>query len=237
MSNITDSGGTSRRQFLTTLAVGAGAVGAASLPFGFASEASAEAPRMVPHVAPDNPDALFANLNGTHRAVFDVFEPHGAFPFIGPRVFLLTNAATGTPAKDVNVVVVLRHDAVPFALNSDLWAKYKLGEMMKIDDPAMKAPATRNIFSKPGPTDFVVPPFGRLAIGIEELQADGVMFVACDAALSVHSAMLAQHTNQDQKAVKQEFLASLVPGVHPVPSGVWALGRAQKHGCAYCFGY
>lgn len=233
MSNITDTGGTTRRRFLTSLAVGAGAVGVASLPLGFAREANAEAPVM----APDDPDALFNAINGKRRAVFDVMEPHGSFPFIGPRVFLLTNAATGTPSKDVSIVVVLRHEAVPFALNSDLWAKYKLGQALKFDDPATNAPATRNVFSKPGPTDFVVPPFGRLAIGIEELQGDGVMFVACDAALSVFSAAVAAQTNQDQKAVKQEFLASLVPGVHPVPSGVWALGRAQQHGCAYCFGY
>jgi intracellular sulfur oxidation DsrE/DsrF family protein len=35
--------------------------------------------------------------------------------------------------------------------------------------------------------------------------------------------------------VKKEWLASLLPGVHVVPSGVWAIGRAQEHGCAYCF--
>jgi len=26
-----------------------------------------------------------------------------------------------------------------------------------------------------------------------------------------------------------------LPGIQPVPSGVWAIGRAQEHGCAYCF--
>lgn len=234
MSNTSDSGGTSRRRFLGSLAAGAGALGVAStLPLGLPRAALAEAPSATP----TSPDALFSGIKGKHRAVFDIFEAHGLFPFVGPRAFLLTNAATGTPPKDISVVVVLRHEAVPFALADNLWAKYRLGEALKVDDPDTKAPATRNIFSHPGPNDFMMPGFGRMALGINELQADGVMFVVCDAALTGMSADIAQHTNQDPKAVKAEFLASLLPGVHDVPSGVWALGRAQEHGCAYCFGY
>jgi intracellular sulfur oxidation DsrE/DsrF family protein len=34
--------------------------------------------------------------------------------------------------------------------------------------------------------------------------------------------------------VKQEWLQGLLPGIQPVPSGVWAIGRAHEHGCAYC---
>lgn len=231
---MSDNGGTSRRRFLGSLAVGAGAVSVAtSLPFGLPRAAQAE----ELDVAPGSPDALFSGIKGKHRAVFDIFEAHGIFPFLGPRAFILTNAATGTPPSELSVVVVLRHEAVPFALGSNLWAKYKFGEALKVDDPHTKAPAVRNIFWHPGPTDFMMPGFGHMALGINELQADGVMFVACDAALTGMSADIAQHTNQDAKAVKAEFLASLLPGVHDVPSGVWALGRAQEHGCAYCFGY
>lgn len=234
MSRSLDNGGTNRRRFLGSLVAGAGAVSVASaLPFGIRSVAVAEPDA----VAPTSPDALFSNIKGKHRAVFDIFEAHGIFPFLGPRAFILTNAATGTPAKDLSVVVVLRHEAVPFALSNALWAKYKFGDALKVNDPATNAPATRNIFWQPGPNDFMMPGFGRMALGINELEADGVMFVACDAALTGMSADIAQHTNQDPKAVKQEFLANLLPGVHDVPSGVWALGRAQEHGCAYCFGY
>jgi hypothetical protein len=63
--------------------------------------------------------------------VFDATQPHGVFPFAWPRVFLLTNAATGTPEKDNSVVVVLRHDAIPYAFEERLWAKYKFGEVFK----------------------------------------------------------------------------------------------------------
>lgn len=233
MSSDLNSRGTSRRRFLGALAAGAGAAGVATLPFQFPASAGAE----TPSTSPDDPDSWFTGIKGKHRAVFDVFEPHDTFPFIGPRVFLMTNAATGTPVKDSSVVVILRHEAVPLALGSSLWEKYKFGEATKITDPATKAPATRNIFWQPKPGDFVFPVFGNVPIGINELQADGVMFFACDAALTVLSGVVAQQTNQDDKAVKQEFLAGVLPGVRVVPSGVWALGRAQEHGCAYCFAY
>jgi hypothetical protein len=52
-------------------------------------------------------------------------------PFAWPKIFLLTNAATGTPEKDNTAVVVLRHDAIPYAFNDAMWKKYKFSEMFK----------------------------------------------------------------------------------------------------------
>jgi len=67
------------------------------------------------------------------------------------------------------------------------------------------------------------------------LQDSGVMFCVCDAAMTVYSAALAQGMNADAGEVKKEWLAALLPGIQVVPSGVWAVGRAQEHGCTYCF--
>jgi intracellular sulfur oxidation DsrE/DsrF family protein len=53
--------------------------------------------------------------------------------------------------------------------------------------------------------------------------------------MTVFSAVVAGQINQDAATVKKEWLAGLLPGVQPVPSGVWAVGRAQEHGCSYCF--
>jgi intracellular sulfur oxidation DsrE/DsrF family protein len=41
--------------------------------------------------------------------------------------------------------------------------------------------------------------------------------------------------NLDAAEVRKEWMAGLLPGIQVVPSGVWAVGRAQEHGCAYCF--
>lgn len=167
--------------------------------------------------------------------VFDVTQPHEIMPFAWPKIFLVTNGMTGSPENDCGVVVVLRHDAIPYSMGNQLWEKYKFGEMFKIDDGATKAPATSNPFWQPKPGTYTVPGIGAVQIGINELQANGVMFCACNMALTVYSAVVAQQTNQDAAAVLKEWQAGLLPGVQLVPSGVWAVGRAQEHGCSYCF--
>ena len=147
----------------------------------------------------------------------------------------MTNAATGTPENECGVVVILRHDAIGYAMQDSLWAKYKFGEVFKADDPLTKKPAVRNPFAQPKPGDYKVPGVGVVQIGINELQASGVMFCVCDAALTVYSAALADGMKMDGAAVKKEWLSGLLPGIQVVPSGVWAVGRAQEHKCAYCF--
>jgi intracellular sulfur oxidation DsrE/DsrF family protein len=120
-------------------------------------------------------------------------------------------------------------------LNNDLWAKYKFGEMFKINDAANKGPAIANPFWQPAEGTYKVPGVGPIKIGINELQADGVLFGVCDVALTVFSASAASGLNGDASAVKKEWLAGLLPGVQVMPSGIWAVGRAQEHGCSYCF--
>jgi hypothetical protein len=222
---------THRRGFLGTIAAGAAAMGLATLaaPLALTAETTYDSAPL------DDSDAWFNKVKGKHRIVFDATGPHEIFPFAWPRVFLVTNEKTGTPEKDNAVVVVLRHSAIPYAMGDSLWAKYKFGEVFKIDDPVTKAPSVRNAFWKPGPDDFKLPGLGSVPIGINQLQDSGVMFCACNMALTVYSAALAQGMNLDASAVYKEFLAGVLPGIQVVPSGVWAVGRAQEHGCGYCF--
>ena len=183
----------------------------------------------------DNADAWFDKVKGKHRAVFDCTRPHEVFPFAWPRVFLMTNGATGTPETDCGVVVVLRHDAIPYAFDHRLWEAYPFGDVFKAPDPATGAPAKRNPFWQPKPGDFTFPGIGPVAIGINELQASGVLFCVCNAAIGVYSAAIAANMKKDVAEVRKDWMAGLLPGVQVVPSGVWAVGRAQEKGCAYCF--
>ena len=228
-----------RRSFLTSIAAGAAALGMASLiqPLRLNATPIASPQNATPGAGPlpGDADAWFSKIKGKHRIVFDVPRPHEIFPFAWSKVFLLTNAATGTPEKDNSVVVVLRHDAIPYAMEDRLWEKYKFGETFKIDDPKTKAPAIRNPFWKPQPGDYKVPGIGNVDIGIDQLQDNGVMFCVCDMAMTVYSAVAAQGMNQDPAEVKKDWLSGLLPGVQAMPSGVWAVGRAQEHGCTYCF--
>jgi intracellular sulfur oxidation DsrE/DsrF family protein len=216
-----------RREFLGTLATSAAALGLSSL-----ATLQAEASPEIMKMAADA-DAWFEKIKGKHRVVFDVPQPHEVFPFAWPRVFMVTNVATGTPENEQGVVVVLRHSAIPYAMDSNLWEKYKFGEVFKIDDPKTKAPSIRNMFWKPAEGDYKIPGVGPVKIGINELMESGVMFCVCDMAMTVYSNALAQ--GGDPANVKKDFLAGLLPGVQPVPSGVWALGRAQEKKCAYIF--
>jgi intracellular sulfur oxidation DsrE/DsrF family protein len=71
--------------------------------------------------------------------------------------------------------------------------------------------------------------------GIKALQARGVMLCVCDMALTVNSVMTAKAMNANADDIKKEWVSGLLPGIQIVPSGVWAVGRAQEKGCAYCF--
>ncbi|HEU0065447.1 MAG TPA: twin-arginine translocation signal domain-containing protein [Flavisolibacter sp.] len=220
-----------RRKFLGNLATGAVAMGIGSLAAPLQSIANSN--ERISNA--DDPDEWFKKIKGKHRIVFDVTGPNETMPFAWPRVFLMTNELTGTLGKDSNVVVILRHNAIPYAMEDRLWAKYKFGDVFKIQDGTTKASAVRNPFWKPKAGDFQFPGIGQVAIGINELQESGVMFCACNMALTVYSAAIAQGMGLNADDVKKDFMSGILPGVQVVPSGVWAVGRAQEHGCAYCF--
>lgn len=219
-----------RRQFLGNLAAGAAAMGMMSIPSSIKA-----APSLLQKSDLSDADKWFEQIKGKHRIVFDSTEPNEVLPFAWPRVFLLTNQATGTPEKENSVVVVLRHASIPFAMQSNLWTKYNFGEVFKVTDTRTKKTATTNPFWQPKKGDYKVPGIGAVEIGINELQESGVMFCVCNAALTVYSAAVADQMKLNAADVLKEWTAGVLPGIQIVPSGVWALGRAQEHKCAYCF--
>lgn len=223
----------SRRHFLGALATGAATLGFTSLaPLSVHAKTISES---IPNPTEDDPEAFLKGLHGKHKMVFDATEPHDIFPFAWPRVFLMTNEMTGASPKETNAIVVLRHAAIPFAMKDNLWTKYNFAEVFHVTDPKTKEHAVRNAFWQPKMGDFKVPGIGPVAIGINELQESGVRFVVCNMALTVYSAAVADKMKMSPEEVKQEWTAGLLPGIQPVPSGVWALGRAQEKGFGYCF--
>jgi intracellular sulfur oxidation DsrE/DsrF family protein len=227
-----DKNQTSRRGFLGSVATGAAAMGIATLSGPLQQLHAAPPASHIPN--PDDPEQLFKNLNGKHRIVFDVTSPVWMMPFAWPRVFLLTNMATGTPEKENSVVVILRHDAIPYAFEDRLWTKYKFADLFGVKNQTGQ-PVTSNVFWKPAKGTYNIPGFGVVDIGINELQDSGVKFVVCNAAMTVFSAIYAMQNKMDAAEVKKDWEAGLLPGITVVPSGVWAVGRAQENKCAYCY--
>ena len=213
----------SRRAFVGTLTASAATLLAGISSNSFANPAD---PLLV-----NDADAWFKKVKGKHRIIYDAPEPHDGFPIIWTWVYYVTNNQTGSNDNDMTGMVVLRHNAIPLAMQDHVWEKYKLGEVFKINDNNKKAPALRNPYYDPQGADFPVPTIE----GIKKLQSRGALFCVCDMALTVYSGMVAQSINKKPEEVKADWVSALLPGVQVVPSGVWAIGRAQEHGCAYCY--
>src|SRR5690349_5358776 len=141
--------------------------------------------------APDRPSTEFTrwldSISGIHRQVYDMPELNGGFGLIWSWAFFTTGAqAYSVPESDLGVVIVLRHNALPLAFNDSAWARYKLGEVFKIEDPDTNAPALRNPFYlKPGAV-----PLPDAAL--QKLMARGVKVAACNLAISFYSGMVAK---------------------------------------------
>lgn len=239
---------THRRGFLGKLATGAAALGltalASPLQAAAQQEKGAAKPKPVQNAMPKvEADIWFDKVKGRHRVVYDSTKTNEVMQFAWPAVFLMTNDKTGTPPSDCGVVVVMRHEGIPYAFQDKMWEKYNFAEVFKAKDlgpaftaaDAATATKTRNPFFNAKHGDFQIPGIGTVDIGINDLMKSGVMFCVCNAAMTVYSAAIAGQMGLKADDVYNEWKANVIPGVQIVPSGVWAVGRAQEHKCAYIF--
>jgi hypothetical protein len=126
----------------------------------------------------------------------------------------------GTSDGQTRPVIVFRHLGTVMAFNDSLWERYAIGADRKVNDPATKAPATRNIYRA----------------DIEGLQKRGLIDLVCNVSLRDASSGFAKKTNRSAEDVRAEVVANLLPGMILVPSGIYALIRAQNAGCAFMQG-
>lgn len=116
-------------------------------------------------------------------------------------------------------------------LGDAVWEKFPVGEDTKMNDRD-GAPYRRNPFYRPRPGASAE----SAATKLESLQKRGVILLVCNIALNNRIRGLAERTKRDVAEVKKEVFANLVPGTAVMPSGVFALMRAQNAGCAYMRG-
>ncbi|HWA13017.1 MAG TPA: twin-arginine translocation signal domain-containing protein [Burkholderiales bacterium] len=214
---------TPRREFLGNLAAATAALGIGA--------SIAPAVQAAPSGERTAFEAWLDGIGGKHRQVYDAPAPNNGFALIWSHVFLMTGAqGYNVPESELGVVVVLRHSAIPIAFADAAWEKYALGEYFKINDPATRAPATRNPFANIRPGDLPLP-----EAALEKLVARGVRFGVCNAAIHHQSARVAKQAGLAHETVRNDWLAAVLPGVEVVPSGVLAVNGAQSKGCTYCF--
>jgi hypothetical protein len=135
----------------------------------------------------------------------------------------------GTSDSQTRAVVVFRRLGTPMALNDVLWDRYAIGEDLKITDPNTKGLAKRNVFWKPrdGATGW------EAQYALEPLQRRGLISLVCNVALSNLASRMARKLQRDPEVVKAEWRENLIPNAILVPSGIYALIRAQNAGCAF----
>ncbi len=163
-------------------------------------------------------------LKGRHRQVFDIYDINDGFPLGFANNFI-------APNESATAVLIFRHKGLPYALNSAMWAKYKVGETFKIIDPETKAPAVKNPWFEPKPGVL-----NNAEMALDRLIAKGTVIGACGVALRGQSRRLAPNAGVSADEALKEMTANLLPGTTVLPSGTWGVNRAQEAGCTYCAG-
>jgi len=179
---------------------------------------------------PDGSDEWFNQFKGKHKIAYDATDPYQGLPLAWSWVFMNTNNDTGTPDASLSTLVILRHEAICMGLENRLWEKYKFGETFKQDDPKTKAASTRNFYYNAQEGDLMIQDWS-----IEKLQKRGVKFAICNMAIFVYSMLKAKELGVEHETVRKDYISGILPDIKLVPSGVWAVGRAQEHGLNYCY--
>ena len=232
-----------RRDFLAQLAAaGLASAGLATCAPATAAGAAAGggAPAPVPGGRFD--DSWTAKVRAArHKAVFDAPEVQDGLGIFQAWLFRqgYREALGPAEAQAAVPVVVVRHAGTVLAMDDALWAKYKLGEIRKINDQVTNKPAERNPIARPrsdapkpeGDMARIVAENGQPTI--ETLIGQGAVVLACNLALNQMIGVIARRTDQKVEDVRAEVHAGLVPGVILQPSGVYAVLRAQEAGCVY----
>src|SRR6266576_3142231 len=177
-----------RRGFLGRLAATAAAGVAGLTPLRLEAQPSRHEP--ILGAADPSFETWLNRITGKHKMIFDAPEPNSGMPVVWPRVWLNGNNENyATKDADNSAVIVLRHSAIPIAMQDALWAKYKLGEVFGIKEG--DAPAMRNIFAK-------VLPLPLPGTGTEALLASGAQVGCCNVALTIYSGVVAVARSQEK---------------------------------------
>src|SRR3990172_1648836 len=191
-----------RRDFLGMIATGAAALGLGSVAAGSVNRAAAS---MKFQSGPDmGLEAWLANARGKHKQVFDAPSVNHGYPLAWARVYLTTNNTVGVPDSDCSAVVILRHDAIPLAMENRLWEKYKFGEMFEVYNPETKKPVAIHPFYQIAKG---VLPFDDMTV--DELQKRGVMFGVCDMALTFYSMQVGKKMKMEATNVKKDWVSGV----------------------------
>jgi hypothetical protein len=242
MSELPVNDSSTRRDFITGMTASAAGLMAVACASG-TSAAAAPAPLGVPSpvsyvestqgnysmLKPSVWDDSWTRRLGKYRTVFDVSELQEQGPGVYQVTAIMDNykEALGATDADLGFVLVIRHGAMALAVNDAMWEKYNLGvDWKRRDDDGNVIPADPNAPAAPMKRN----PLGRV---IGECQKRGVVLLGCNVAMNGFSNRTARRVGGDAKAIKAELFANIWPGMILLPTGLYAVTRAQDVGCGY----
>ncbi len=214
--------GTARRSFLTRLLRSAVTISATGL-------VARRLPGQSVHVVTS--DDWMSQLSGKHRTVFDVAAHRDGKPLTQAKNFLdAWQTAFHAAPSDVNLVVGVHGDAIPFVVDDAMWTAYPIGALYGVTDAGTGKDAVRNVFTERHAAD------ARLVAAeqsVEALQRRGVIFAVCNNTINGASQRLAAAHSGDADAIRSALRSHLLPGVRVVPAMVVALAQLQEHKLSY----
>jgi len=230
-----------RRAFLKQAGISAAALTAfpsltkadtgASAPVGALSLAEELAAAEVPQEAWDT--SWTKRITAKHKAMFDVPEIAGGAGVFRASIWgsQYIEALKVTPA-DLSTVIVIRHSAIPLAMNQDFWVNYDAATEYKLkgeDDKPMK-------YNPVLPTPDGPAPTGAMANYVLDSQiAKGAVALACNLAFRSVVSIVQKKDKLTPVEAREKAKTMLVPGVIMQPSGIFANVLAQEVGCAFVY--
>jgi hypothetical protein len=181
-------------------------------------------------------DSWFGRLTAKHKALFDSPGVEDGFtggPGLATRYLNGMRDALGVKPGEAQVVIVIRHTAIPFVFSDAMWEKYSIGELRNIKSGDKFA--TRNPISGPrqGARAPVDPAADRPQANLAWLLSHGHVVLGCDLATQNLGSQIAAKVKGDTRTIADELRANVVPGVILQPNGVYAVHRGQEAGCTF----
>jgi hypothetical protein len=209
---------TSRRGFLGLMGAGA-ALPALHTTLGHAS--------LTP-VSADWDLSWTRKLTGKHKLVLDAPDLESGIPLVRANVIGAQYAEVfGVEMSDISRVLVLRHNAIHFAMNDSYWNRFTVGTETGFTSPD-GAPLPFNPVRIP--RDVFPEAFRGLML--EPFQRSGGIVLACNLALQHLVVPRYTAAGMAADAAYEAAKADVLPGITLQPSGIFAVGVAQEAGCA-----
>ncbi len=225
-----DDAGSNRRAFLA---------GATTVLAAAAMTESAAGQKLAPHplaapTAHTTWDLSWVDRvsHAKHKAVFDSPEIAGGTALVNAFFYLRDyKDVYNADDADMGVVIVVRHFALPIVFGDASWAQFQLGTMAKIKDPVTGQDATSNPFARVRPGDKTI--LYDTGAAVDTLIGRGVTVLCCNEALKHFAEMVGKTANMSAEDARRALIATMIPGVRLVPSGIFGLARAGEAGCHY----